>query len=51
MCGPARAQAMAHHVLEAHQAPLLRALLCEPSWLEAKLHAYGIAPVVADFRK
>ncbi|GFH24130.1 WD_REPEATS_REGION domain-containing protein, partial [Haematococcus lacustris] len=44
-------QAVAHHLVHANRLELLHGLLCEPLWLEAKLHAYGIAPVVADFRK
>lgn len=28
----------------------VRALLSDPSWLEVKLHCYGVAAVVDDFR-
>ncbi len=29
----------------------LKALLASPGWLERKLHSYGTASVVADFRR
>ena len=29
----------------------LEPLLCNPSWLEHKLHAYGVTSIVADFRR
>jgi hypothetical protein len=28
----------------------VRALLIDPAWLEVKLHCYGVAVVVDDFR-
>jgi hypothetical protein len=28
----------------------VRALLTDPAWLEVKLHCYGVAVVVDDFR-
>jgi hypothetical protein len=28
----------------------VRQLLTDPSWLEVKLHCYGVAAVVDDFR-
>ncbi|GFH29967.1 predicted protein [Haematococcus lacustris] len=40
-------QAVAHHLVHANRLELLHGLLCEPLWLEAKLHAYGIAPYAA----
>jgi hypothetical protein len=44
-------QNLSHHLLGCGRVDALRSLLGEPSWLEAKLLAYGTAPVVADFRK
>ncbi|KAI8464029.1 MAG: hypothetical protein J3K34DRAFT_380636, partial [Monoraphidium minutum] len=43
--------AVAHHLVGAGRLDDLRALLTSPAWLEAKLHLYGVAPVVDDFRK
>jgi hypothetical protein len=43
--------AVAHHLVGAGRLPQLQALLTSPSWLEVKLHLYGVAPVVDDFRK
>ena len=44
-------QNLAHHLIEAGQLEGLHQLLSDPSWLEAKLHAYGLASVVQDFRR
>ncbi len=44
-------QNMAHHLLGCNRLGCLRGLLGEPAWLESKLHAYGTAAVVADFRR
>ena len=44
-------QAVGHHVIAAGRCADLESLLCNPSWLEHKLHAYGVACIVADFRR
>ncbi len=44
-------QNVGHHLVGCGRLGALRALLGEPAWLEAKLHAYGTAAVVADFRR
>jgi len=44
-------QNMAHHLLGAARWMDLRELLTEPTWIEKKLHAYGVAAIVQDFRK
>ncbi len=44
-------QNVGHHLAGCGRLGALRSLLGEPSWLEAKLHAYGTAAVVADFRR
>lgn len=44
-------QNISHHLIGCGRLGALRSLLGEPSWLESKLHAYGTAPVVADFRR
>jgi hypothetical protein len=43
--------ALAHHLAGAGRLVQLKELLTSPSWLEVKLHLYGVAPVVDDFRK
>lgn len=42
---------MAHHTLGAGRPGDLRRLLLEPTWVESKLHAYGVAAVTSDFRR
>jgi hypothetical protein len=42
---------MTHHLVGGERLTELHDLLAEPAWLEAKLHAYGVAPVVQDFRR
>ena len=49
--GSVMLQAVGHHAMAAGQRSDLEALLCNPSWLEHKLHAYGVACIVADFRR
>ena len=44
-------QAVGHHVMAAGRCAQLEPLLCNPSWLEHKLHAYGVTSIVADFRR
>eukprot|EP00775_Hariotina_reticulata_P003661 gene3661-3922_t len=41
---------VAHHLLGAGEVDKARALLLDPAWLEMKLHCYGVAAVVEDFR-
>jgi hypothetical protein len=48
---PPPAQALSHHLVGVGRLPRLRQLLMNPSWLEAKLHAYGVGAVVRDFRR
>lgn len=48
---PCCAQNLAHHLLCAERLTDLRQLLTEPTWIEAKLHAYGVAAIVQDFRR
>jgi hypothetical protein len=43
--------ALAHHLLGAGRLGQLRELLINPAWLEVKLHCYGVAALVEDFRK
>lgn len=40
-----------HHLVGAGRLGELKALLASPGWLERKLHSYGTASVVADFRR
>lgn len=40
-----------HHLVHIPRLVELRQLLMRPAWLEAKLHSYGVASVVADFRR
>ena len=40
-----------HHLLHTKQLDGLKELLMRPAWLECKLHSYGVASVVADFRQ
>jgi hypothetical protein len=47
----ARAQNAGHHLVGAGRLDELKALLASPGWLERKLHSYGTAAVVADFRR
>ena len=44
-------QAVGHHAMAAGQCVQLEPLLCNPTWLEHKLHAYGVTSIVADFRR
>lgn len=44
-------QHMTHHLIGAGRIRALRSLLAEPLWLEIKLHSYGLASVVSDFRR
>lgn len=44
-------QAVGHHAVAAGRLTALERLLCNPVWLEHKLHAYGVASIVADFRR
>ena len=39
-----------HHLVHIQRLQELRQLLMRPAWLECKLHSYGVASVVADFR-
>ncbi len=49
--GSVALQAVGHHAMASGRCSDLEALLCNPSWLEHKLHAYGVACIVADFRR
>jgi hypothetical protein len=40
----------AHATLRTIVSAQVRQLLTDPSWLEVKLHCYGVAAVVDDFR-
>lgn len=42
---------LGHHLVGAARLSDMRQLLVNPAWLEEKLHAYGVAAVVADFRR
>lgn len=42
---------IAHHLLGAGRLQELRELLVNPAWLEVKLHCYGVAALVEDFRR
>ena len=44
-------QAVGHHLVAAGASSELQGLLCDPIWLEHKLHSYGVASIVADFRR
>jgi hypothetical protein len=44
-------QHMSHHLIHGNRVNVMRQLLTEPIWIEAKLHAYGAASVVQDFRR
>ena len=44
-------QNVCHHLVHTHSMRELRQLLMRPAWLECKLHSYGMASVVADFRR
>jgi hypothetical protein len=44
-------QNVGHHLVGAGQLLGLKALLASPGWLERKLHSYGTASAVADFRR
>lgn len=44
-------QTLGHHLTWAQRLDELKDLLCNPDWLEAKLHGYGTINVVADFRR
>lgn len=43
-------QNVGHHLVHIQRLQDLRQLLLRPAWLECKLHSYGVASVVADFR-
>lgn len=43
-------QNVGHHLLNIRALRKLGALLMRPAWLECKLHSYGVASVVSDFR-
>ena len=47
----ADAQNAGHHLVGAGRLDELKALLASSGWLERKLHSYGTAAVVADFRR
>jgi hypothetical protein len=42
---------LGHHLFWAQRLDELAALLADPRWLELKLHGYGVAAVVADYRR
>ena len=44
-------QAVGYHAMAAGRLFALERLLCNPIWLEHKLHSYGVASIVADFRR
>ncbi|KAF5839649.1 hypothetical protein DUNSADRAFT_199 [Dunaliella salina] len=44
-------QNFAHHLVGAGRLNDMLVLLTDPIWLESKLHAYGLASVVQDFRR
>ena len=44
-------QNVGHHLVGAGRLNELKVLLASPGWLERKLHSYGTASVVADFRR
>jgi hypothetical protein len=45
------AQNVGHHLVGAGRLEQMKQLLASPSWLERKLHSYGTASAVADFRR
>lgn len=44
-------QNVGHHLVGAGRLQDLKQLLASPGWLERKLHSYGTASAVADFRR
>ena len=44
-------QNVGHHLVTAKHFRELRKLLTNAAWLESKLHSYGVASVVADYRR
>ena len=40
-----------HHLVAAKHMRDLKKLLTNAAWLESKLHSYGVASVVADYRR
>ena len=44
-------QNVGHHLVGAGRLEDLKQLLSSPGWLERKLHSYGTASAVADFRR
>ena len=44
-------QNVGHHLVTARRFRDLKTLLTNAAWLESKLHSYGVASVVADYRR
>lgn len=44
-------QNVGHHLATAKRFRDLKTLLTNAAWLEGKLHSYGVASVVADYRR
>lgn len=44
-------QNVGHHLVVAKRFQELKRLLTNAAWLESKLHSYGVASVVADYRR
>ena len=44
-------QNVGHHLVMAKRFQDLKRLLTNAAWLESKLHSYGVASVVADYRR
>ena len=44
-------QNVGHHLVTAKHFRDLKKLLINAAWLESKLHSYGVASVVADYRR
>lgn len=44
-------QNVGHHLVVAKRFQDLKRLLTNTTWLESKLHSYGVASVVADYRR
>ncbi len=44
-------QNVGHHLVAAKHLRGLKKLLTNTAWLESKLHSYGVASVVADYRR